>query len=172
MKAVIYEGLRINIPFSGLEMKEVPPGGDVINGQFVPGGTRLGVSALSVQRSKAVFGDDADLFRPERWLEGDEEEQMRMRQHGELVFGSGRWGCSGKSVAFMELNKTFVEVRVYRVTTKFLEMFSLITRIQLFRRFDMQLVDPTNPIETVNKNMFFQKNMWVRVTERFPDNPA
>jgi hypothetical protein len=28
----------------------------------------------------------------------------------ELIFGCGRWGCSGKPVAFMELNKIFIEV--------------------------------------------------------------
>lgn len=35
----------------------------------------------------------------------------------------------------------------------------------------MQLVYPGRPMETVNKNMFFQKNLWVRVTERFPELP-
>ncbi|KAL2108140.1 hypothetical protein VUR80DRAFT_4184 [Thermomyces stellatus] len=119
LQAVIYEGLRINITFSGL-------------------------------RSSAVFGNDAGLFRPERWLEIDEAERVRWRQHVELVFGSGRWGCSGKPVAFLELIKVSVE---------------------LFRRFDMQLVYPGRPMETVNKNMFFQKNLWVRVTERFPELP-
>lgn len=28
VQAVIYEGLRMNIPFSGLTMKQVPPEGD------------------------------------------------------------------------------------------------------------------------------------------------
>ena len=54
--------------------------------------------------------NDADLYWPERWLEIDEAKRMRWRQHVELVFGGGRWGCSGKNVAFMELNKMFVKV--------------------------------------------------------------
>lgn len=33
----------------------------------------------------------------------------------------------------------------------------------------MQLVYPAKSIETVNVNLFFEKNMWVKVTERFPD---
>jgi hypothetical protein len=28
------------------------------------------------------------------------------------VFGSGRWGCAGRMIAFMELNKVFVEVHM------------------------------------------------------------
>ncbi|ORY58587.1 cytochrome P450 [Pseudomassariella vexata] len=148
LQAVIYEGLRINIPFSGLVSKKVPPRGDTILGHFVPGGTRIGHSTLSVQRSKSVFGDDADLFRPERWLHVNTETLNELKQHVELVFGYGRWGCSGKSVAFMELNKVYIE---------------------LLRRFNFQLIDPMHPMNSWNNNMFFQDNMWVKVTERFPD---
>ncbi len=110
-QAVIYEGLRINIPFSGLTMKEVPPEGDTIDGKFVPGGTRIAHAFLSIQRSKDIFGPDADLFRPERWIGIDPEKHREMTQTVELVFGYGRWGCSGKVVAFIELNKVYVEVR-------------------------------------------------------------
>lgn len=148
LQATLYEGLRINIPFTGLATKIVPSGGDTINGQFIPGGTRIGQNFYSVQRSKEIFGDDADIFRPERWLDIDEARLTQQRLQVELVFGAGRWGCSGKSVAFLEMNKVYVE---------------------LLRRFDFQLVHPTKPIESTNQNMFFQKNMWVRVTERFPE---
>lgn len=100
----------MQIPFSGLLMKEVPPGGDTIDGMFVPGGTRIGHNTLALQRSAAVFGDDAEIFRPERWLEASAEKAREMTAVVELVFGHGRWMCAGKSVAFMELNKIFVEV--------------------------------------------------------------
>jgi len=168
---VIYEGLRINIPFSGLVSKEVPPEGDTINGQFIPGGTRIGQNFLAVQRSKDIFGDDADLFRPERWLDIDEAQSTQWRHHVELVFGSGRWGCSGKPVAFIELNKIYVEVSPFPGMGGYERARLIGFKRKLLRRFDMQLIFPTKPIETVNKNLFFQKNMWVRVTERFPESP-
>lgn len=57
-----------------------------------------------------MFGPDADLFRPERWLEVDEAQRTEMRRVAELVFGYGRWMCAGKVIAFMELNKVLVEV--------------------------------------------------------------
>ncbi|KAI0885617.1 cytochrome P450 [Annulohypoxylon maeteangense] len=145
LQAVIYEGLRINIPFSGLTMKRVPPEGDTLNGKFVPGGTRIAHSFLSLQRSTAIYGKDVDLFRPERWLNIDPEKRREMTNATELLFGYGRFGCSGKNVAFMEMNKVYVE---------------------LLRSFDFQLVDPHNPIKTMNKSMFFQKHMWVKIVER------
>ncbi|KAI2625846.1 cytochrome P450 [Hypoxylon sp. NC1633] len=145
LQAVIDEGLRINIPFSGLVMKEVPPEGDTIHGKFIPGGTRIATNFLGIQRSTAIFGPDADLFRPERWLNLHPDKAREMTRTVELVFGDGRWGCSGKSVAFIELNQVYVE---------------------LLRNFDFQLINPKKPMHSLNRNMFMQKDMLVKVTER------
>lgn len=116
-KAVIYEGLRLHPPFTGLPFKVVPPQGDTIDGKHVPGGTLIAPNTWATGRHTGVFGADADVFRPERWLErgddGDAKERVaEMRRVAELVFGYGRWGCAGKMLAFMELNKIFVEVSV------------------------------------------------------------
>jgi cytochrome P450 len=61
------------------------------------------------------------------------------------VFGYGKWSCSGKTIAFVELNKTFVE---------------------LLRRFEFQLIEPRRPWKSVNHMVFYITEMWVRVTER------
>lgn len=102
----------MQIPFSGLLMKEVPPEGDEYNGVFLPGGTRIAHNTLAIQRSTAVFGDDADVFRAERWLDIAPEKYREMAQVVEMVFGQGRWSCIGKPVAFVELNKVFVQVSI------------------------------------------------------------
>jgi cytochrome P450 len=91
-------------------VKEVPPEGDTIHGHFVPGGTRIGTAALALQRSKDMFGVDVDVFRPERWLNIDADKKREMVQIVDMVFGYGRWGCAGKPVAFIELNKIYIEV--------------------------------------------------------------
>ncbi|PSN66765.1 cytochrome P450 [Corynespora cassiicola Philippines] len=109
LQAVIKEGLRIHPPFTGLVMKEVPPQGDTIEGQFVPGGTKVGLSLWAMMRDP-MFGEDVEVFRPERWIEADGERYTKMEQTVELVFGYGRWVCLGKTVALIELNKVFVEV--------------------------------------------------------------
>lgn len=91
--------------------KEVPQGGDTIDGKFIPAGTSIGVNHSSMLRSKTVFGEDADVFRPERFLEIDATTLTELQRHVELGFGYGRWMCAGKSIAMMELNKIFFEVR-------------------------------------------------------------
>lgn len=146
LQACIREGLRIHPPFTGLIMKRVPPAGDTINGQYVPGGTSIGHSTWGMERNE-IFGKDAEVFRPERWIDADPETEAQMDRTVELIFGYGRWGCLGKSVAYVELNKFFVE---------------------LLRRFDMELIDPKNPWKSANHNLFFQEDMWLRVTEREP----
>jgi cytochrome P450 len=110
LQAVIKEGLRIFPPVTGLMLKVVPKEGAILNGTFIPGGSEIGYCMLGIQHSKKIFGEDAALFRPERWLEADEEKLREMQNTVDLVFGHGKWLCAGKSVAVIELNKIFVEV--------------------------------------------------------------
>lgn len=118
LQACLKEGLRIWPPVMGLMQKTVPPAGDYLDGKFVPGGTQIGYCAWGVHRNREIFGDDADLFRPDRWLEEDEEKLADMNRIHDLVFGSGRYACLGKSVAQIELSKALAEVRAYLVLTK------------------------------------------------------
>jgi cytochrome P450 len=110
LQAVIREGLRIMPPASGAFFKEVPAGGDVIEGMFIPGGTQIGSSPLGIHRSKKIFGVDADLFRPERWTDATPEKFAEMASTVDLVFHYGKYQCLGRGVALMEFNKIFVEV--------------------------------------------------------------
>lgn len=58
----------------------VPHGGANINGHFLPQDTIVGVNAAVIHRDREIFGQDADEFRPERWL-GDEEQAKVMDRH-------------------------------------------------------------------------------------------
>jgi len=114
LQAVIFEGLRIHPPFVGLPFKEVPNNGDTLpDGRIVPSGTRIAPSIWALTRNRSIFGHDVELFRPERWLEADRDTRSEMRATIDLIFGYGRWACAGKSVAFLELNKVFVEVCLF-----------------------------------------------------------
>ena len=110
LQAVIKEGLRVHPPVTGLQSKFVPAGGVTLNGYYVPAGTKIGSSVWGIFLDEGLWGPDARLFRPERFLEGTSEEIKRKEIDIEGVFGYGRSSCLGKSVAAIELNKIFVQV--------------------------------------------------------------
>lgn len=114
LQAVIKEGMRIWPAVTGQLTKVSPPEGDTVEidgkSYFIPGGTNVGYDAWGVHRSKAVFGEDAECFRPERWLEASGERLALMTRTAELVWGYGKYVCLGRHVATMELNKVFFEV--------------------------------------------------------------
>lgn len=119
LQACIKEGLRIYPPVTGLMAKMVPEGGAKIEvdgvEKFAPGGTQVGWNSWGMMHDPEIFGADAEIFRPERWLprDGSEKERDRIVQMTETVslcFGYGRFGCLGRGVATMELNKAVIEV--------------------------------------------------------------
>lgn len=116
LQAVIKEGLRIWPPVTGMMSKFSPPEGDEfeVDGKrvFIPGGTNIGWASWGIHRSKGVFGEDAGLFRPERWLDEENQEKLeRMRKVVDLNFGYGKYYCLGRQVALSELHKVVFEVR-------------------------------------------------------------
>jgi cytochrome P450 len=100
LQAVIREGLRVFPPVVNIFSKDVPPEGDtvIVNGEsmFIPGGTNVGYAALGMHHSEEIYGKDAAVFRPERWLESDNEQLVKMTAVNDLIFGYGKWQCLGK----------------------------------------------------------------------------
>ena len=112
LQAVIRESLRRYPPATGLMTKVVPASGDVVHGYRVPGGTELAVNIVGITHRRDVFGEDAEVFRPERWLEGDEGRVRRMMGVMDMVFGGGKNTCPGRTLALAEINKVIPEVSV------------------------------------------------------------
>lgn len=119
LQAVIKEANRMHPPVTSQLPKRVPDGGDTvaIGGEpvFLPGGTHVSYSMVALNRRKDVFGDDADEFRPERWLAEEGTELGFMTRAHEVIFGYGKNGCLGKSIALMEIGKVVFEVGSVRV---------------------------------------------------------
>jgi cytochrome P450 len=105
------EGLRLMLPVNFGFPKRVPAPGDTICGKFIPAGTDVYPNYYSMMRNQDVFGADADVFRPERFLGGGPK-VARMLRTVDFGFGHGRFMCLGKNLAQIELNKIFVEVRL------------------------------------------------------------
>lgn len=61
-------------PIVGTPFDHVVKGGAILSGHFVHEGTVVGVSGWVTQRDKGVFENDAESFRPERWLDADEKQ--------------------------------------------------------------------------------------------------
>ena len=79
LQAVMKEAMRMH-PAVGISMpRYVPSGGAEIDGRWYPAGTVVGVNAWVIHRNKEVFGEDADAFRPERWLESDSKAKEMAR---------------------------------------------------------------------------------------------
>jgi len=68
------EAVRIHSAV-GLQLECIAPKGAITLFQtYLAVGTILGMNAWVLHRDKQIFGDDAEAFRPERWLDAADEE--------------------------------------------------------------------------------------------------
>lgn len=80
LAACIKEAERLHPPI-GLPLERVvPPGGANLCGKYFRAGTVVGMNPWVVHRNKEVFGDDADEWNPERWLNADDERRALMER--------------------------------------------------------------------------------------------
>ncbi|GAP82834.1 putative cytochrome P450 [Rosellinia necatrix] len=142
-QAVLREGLRLMTPINFGFPKRVPETGDTINGIFLPAGTDVYLNFSGMMRRKEVFGDDVEVFRPERFLSGGPEVANMIRVV-DAVFGGGRFMCLGKVLAIQEINKIFVE---------------------LFRYFDFQIATPEKPWRRNSYTTWTVYDFLARITE-------
>ncbi|KAJ5294898.1 cytochrome P450 pisatin demethylase [Penicillium antarcticum] len=104
LQAVMKEALRVH-PATGFPIfRVVPPGGEVLAGQFFPEGTNVGVNSWVSHYDTNVYGPDAASFRPERWLEANEQ-QARLMEQNFMPFGMGSRTCIGKNIPLLEMSK-------------------------------------------------------------------
>lgn len=117
LDACIKESFRMH-PAAGLPLERVvPPQGATVCGERIAGGTIVGCSAWVLHQRPEIFGADTDVFRPERWLEADEESLTRM--NGTMFqFGAGPRTCIGKNISLME---------IYKLVPSFLRRFEVCT---------------------------------------------
>lgn len=106
--AVLKEGLRSSA--QAFQMPRLSPTeGLVIEGVSIPAGVSVSSSPMSVMFDEDLYGADARVFRPERYLEADEETLKKWEKYN-MRFGYGTRTCIGKNIAMMEVAKTMVEV--------------------------------------------------------------
>ncbi|KAK0644013.1 cytochrome P450 [Cercophora newfieldiana] len=145
VQAVIREAFRLWPPSAGLFTKQVPDEGDTIHGYYLPRGTEVGQSAVGIGRQPRIWGADAGIFRPERWLEADPEAFEEMAAAVDLVFSAGKYVCLGKHIAWMEMLKWLVEV---------------------LRRYDIAAINNAQPAKLKDPVTFMATDFWIRFTAR------
>ncbi|RKL31250.1 hypothetical protein BFJ72_g11267 [Fusarium proliferatum] len=128
MGAVIKEAMRLH-PSVGLLMeRHVPPQGAEICGQFIPGGTIVGINPWVLHSDPTVY-KDPESFVPERWLTADAELLSKM-ENSFLSFGAGSRTCIGRYISLMEMHKVVP---------------------QLLRRYTIELENPKAEWRTSNR---------------------
>ena len=163
-QAALKEAMRVR-PAVGLDITRlVPPGGAEINGTKFPGGTRVALNAWPLHRDKEIFGADADVYRPERWLEDKEKAKMMDRYMfqvsyvlpmsrsnslrsniDDLQFGGGSHLCIGRNLALLEMNKVLPH---------------------LLRDYSFKLVHPKRPIKYHSTFFVVQEGLEVYMGKR------
>ncbi|KAI1735297.1 cytochrome P450 86A1 [Xylaria scruposa] len=144
LQAVIKEGLRL-LPPAALIPKS-SNADEMICGLRIPAGVSVDLSIKTALCDKAVYGQDAAVFRPERWLEADESSLQLMNETWRIVFGGpSRWECIGKGLALVQLGKLYVE---------------------LFRRYDFAIANPRRPWRAKGGRIWIITDFLVMVTAK------
>ncbi|KAI1620545.1 cytochrome P450 oxidoreductase [Exophiala viscosa] len=131
LQAVMKEALRMH-PATGFPLwRDVPEGGVEICGHYFPEGTTVGINTWCAHYNEDVFGPDAKVFRPERWIEAEQEGGERLKDMDAyyMPFGLGSRTCIGRHISFLEMSKLIP---------------------QIVRKFDFELEHPDRPWSTEN----------------------
>lgn len=144
LQAVVKEALRIHSA-TGLPMQRIVPAeGTTIAGRFIPGRSSVGINAWVAHRNTSVFGSDAEHWRPERWLEIEEQGRGGEVEKYFFAFGMGSRTCIGKNISLLEISKLVP---------------------QLLRKFDFVL-DESEDLKCLNRWFVKQQNFKGRIVAR------
>ncbi|KAI1458106.1 cytochrome P450 [Annulohypoxylon moriforme] len=125
LNAVIKESMRVFSATTWPIERSIPSGGATIAGMFFPEGTSVGCLPAAVHQRPEIFGEDADVFRPERWLTSNRE-QLRQMEAAHMGFSRGRRNCLGQNIAIMQMKKVIPAI---------------------IRKFGLNLANPDAPLD-------------------------
>ncbi|KAL7944168.1 cytochrome P450 [Trichoderma barbatum] len=109
MLAVLDEGLRMYPPTPNIGNRIVPPGGAMVAGKWVPGGTSLQVQQYSANHSPSNFARPDD-FVPARWLTNPPAEFANDDRAARASFSLGPRNCIGRNLAYAEMRLVLAKV--------------------------------------------------------------
>lgn len=143
--ACIKEAFRMHPATRWFPERVVEGSGHTICGEHIPAGTVVGVSAWVIHRNKDIYGEDVDVFRPERWLDEDEEKVKTMNRFLSQFGSGGGYTCIGKNIALLEM---------HRLVPAFI------------RRFELEMVKPERPWRFLSNNFMVVTDFDVKIQMR------
>ncbi|MCJ1283212.1 hypothetical protein MMC26_002540 [Xylographa opegraphella] len=111
LTAVIKETMRLNAPFSTAFPRNITHGAENAIPDLpapLPVGTLVSANTYILGHSKDIWGDDAEEWKPERWLVTERERKELDDKF--VVFSKGSRGCIGKEISMMMLTEAIVGV--------------------------------------------------------------
>lgn len=105
LQALLQETLRLHAAIPGPQPRVTPEGGCTLGpeGEYgkIPGGIRISAQAWSLHRNADIF-PEPESWKPERWLDADEE-KLREMNRWFWAFGSGGRMCVGSNLAIYQM---------------------------------------------------------------------
>lgn len=145
IEAVIRETLRVMGPINVTSRRAKQE--TVIGGRYkVRPDQTLTLNLLGVHHDRAVYGDDADEFKPERFLNGGWE---KLPANAWKPFGTGMRACIGRALAEQEI---------------------LIAAALIFQRFNIEMADPSYQLRVKSTLTVKPENFTIKVRRR-PGKP-
>lgn len=140
-EGVLRETMRLTpvVPISGVE----PLADTEVGGTHIPAGTRL---FLLHRYAGLASVERADEFRPERWLD-DDDDLDAPDQKSFLAFGAGPRFCPGRNLAFLEAKTALAMIA---------------------RNFEIELDSSAGPVSELLGFTMSPQGLRVRLRERVP----
>ena len=102
LHAVCNEALRYYAPVP-ITLRDAAHDTTIL-GQFIPKGTKIVVAPWAINLNKALWGEDAEEFNPDRWMApGATNSGGAVSNYAFLTFSHGPRGCIGSRFAVAEL---------------------------------------------------------------------
>ena len=102
--------MRLTPPVSALLPRETLACGLIVDGQYFPEGTDIGVPHDALHHDERIFADPF-LFKPERWMVDTDprhikasEAEIALMNSAFCAFSVGRASCVGKILAYQEMS--------------------------------------------------------------------
>ena len=118
--ACIHESFRLRPPGHQLSKEAavdhwLQPQAESTSGEakpaiFVPKGTFVFHDIYAMQRSKEVWGEDAEVYDEQRWVKGSERYSRPTHPASFMAFSLGSYSCIGANFALMEAKVMLAEI--------------------------------------------------------------